>query len=95
MEGQYYVYIMTNRINTVLYTGVTNDLKKRVWEHKQGIGGAFSKRYGINKLVYYEMADSVESAILREKRIKGGSRQRKEKLINSLNSEWRDLYEEL
>jgi putative endonuclease len=95
MEGQYYVYIMTNRINTVLYTGVTNDLKKRVWEHKEGIGGAFSKRYRINKLVYYEVTDSVESAILREKRIKGGSRQGKEKLINSLNSEWRDLCEEL
>jgi putative endonuclease len=82
---------MTNRINTVLYTGFSNDLKKRVWEHKSGLGGGFSRRYGINKLVYYESTDNAGGAIFREKQIKGGSRQKKIDLINRLNPEWRDL----
>ncbi len=83
---------MTNKINTVLYTGVTNDVQRRVVEHKEGLGGGFSKRYQTNKLIYYEMTSSIESAIAREKQIKGGSRQKKVDLINSVNKEWRDLF---
>ena len=82
---QYYVYIMGNENNTVLYTGVTNDLPRRVYEHKNGIGSAFVKRYNVHKLVYYEMGNDIYSAIAREKQIKGGSRQKKIDLINSLN----------
>jgi putative endonuclease len=92
---QGYVYILTNRHNTVLYTGVTSDLKKRVWEHKQHLVEGFTKRYNVEKLVYYEAIDDVASAIAREKQIKAGSRQKKIDLVNGLNSQWRDLYEEL
>lgn len=88
-----YVYIMTNKNNTVLYTGVTSDLRKRVFEHKEKIFKGFTKKYNINKLVYFEVFDSIEEAIVREKKIKGGSRQRKIDLINSMNEEWRDLSE--
>jgi putative endonuclease len=95
MSKQYYVYIMTNKYNTVLYTGVTNDLKRRVYEHKSKLGGGFTSKYNITKLVYYEVFDDVNSAIAREKQIKGGSRQKKIDLINGMNSEWKDLYEEL
>jgi putative endonuclease len=95
MNKQYLVYIMTNRNNTTLYTGITNDLKRRVYEHKEKIVGGFTKKYNINKLVYYEMFDDPENAILREKQIKGGSRQRKIELINSLNEEWEDLYQQI
>jgi len=92
---QYCVYIMANANNTVLYTGVTNDLTRRVYEHKNGIGSAFVKRYNVHKLVYYEVGDSIHSAIAREKQIKGGSRQKKIDLINSLNAEWKDLFDEI
>ncbi len=92
---QYYVYIMTNENNTALYTGVTNDLQRRCFEHKGKLVKGFTKRYNIDKLVYYEASQDVESAILREKQIKGGSRQKKIKLVNSMNREWRDLYEVL
>lgn len=95
MEKQYYVYIMTNKNNTVLYTGVTNDLKRRIYEHKEKLIKGFTKKYNINKLVYYEVFRNVESAILGEKQIKGGSREKKITLINKINSEWRDLYDEL
>lgn len=84
---------MTNKNNTVLYTGVTGDLKKRVFEHKEKIFKGFTKKYNINKLVYFEVFDSIEEAIFREKRIKGGSRQRKIDMINSMNKEWGDLSE--
>jgi len=94
-EKQYYVYIMTNKKNTVLYTGITNDLKRRVYEHKAKLVEGFTKRYNISKLVYYEVSRDVESAILREKRIKGGSRAKKIRLINSINLEWKDLYNDL
>jgi len=67
MKKQYYVYIMTNKRNTVLYTGVTNDLKRRVYEHKEKLVEGFTKKYNITKLVYYEVTDDVRSAILREK----------------------------
>ena len=86
---------MTNKRNTVLYTGVTNDLNRRVYEHKEKLAEGFTKKYNVTKLVYYEVFDSIENAILREKQIKGGSRQKKTDLINGMNKEWRDLYEEL
>jgi putative endonuclease len=89
---QYYVYVMTNPGDTVLYTGVTNDLIRRVWEHKEKLVPGFTKKYNIVKLVYYEVVDDVESAILREKQIKAGSRQEKMQLIDSMNRQWRDLY---
>jgi putative endonuclease len=92
MERQYCVYIMTNTCNTVLYVGVTNDLQRRVLEHKNGKGGAFTKRYNINKLVFFEVTNRVEEAIAEEKRIKGGSRQKKLDLVNSMNPEWKDLF---
>jgi len=93
MERQYCVYIMTNTYNTVLYTGVTNDLQRRVLEHKNGKGGSFAKRYNINKLVYFEATNRIEDAIAEEKRIKGGSRKKKMVLINNMNPEWKDLFE--
>ena len=95
MEKQFYVYIMTNRNNTVLYTGVTNDLKRRVYGHRESIVDGFTKRYRIHKLVYYEVASEAYAAISREKQIKGGSRADKLKLINAFNESWRDLYDEI
>jgi len=95
MHKQYYVYILTNKNNNVLYTGVTNNLKRRVFEHKEILTEGVTKRYNVNKLVYFEYADTVTSAILREKQIKGGSRQKKMDLINSGNTEWIDLYDSI
>jgi putative endonuclease len=92
-ENQYFVYIMTNQNHTVLYTGVTNDLQRRVCEHKRGKGGAFSNRYKLYKLVYYEAGVDVSMAISREKQIKGGSRKKKNELIYSINPDWEDLYD--
>ena len=90
----YYVYIMTNKIHTVLYTGVTNNLMRRVEEHKNGINeNSFTTKYHVNKLVYYEETNSVKSAIEREKQIKAGTRKRKIELINSFNPKWDDLSE--
>jgi putative endonuclease len=93
-EYQYFVYIMTNIHNTVLYTGVTNNLHRRVLEHRSGKGGFFTKKYKLTKLVYYESGDDISIAIFREKQIKAGSRQKKVDLINSLNPEWKDLFVE-
>ena len=87
-----YVYILTNQNNTTLYTGVTSNLAKRVWEHKNKIIKGFTYKYNINKLVYYERFESIESAIAREKQIKAGSRKRKDDLINMFNPDWKDLY---
>jgi putative endonuclease len=96
MKGQhYYVYIMTNKRNTVLYTGVTNNLARRVHEHREKLAEGFTKRYNVVKLVYYEVFDDAESAICREKQIKAGSRLKKIRLIQSMNQEWRDLYDEI
>ena len=95
MGKQYYVYIMTNSRNTVLYVGVTNDLIRRVYEHKEKLADGFTRKYNITKLVYYEVFEDIENAILREKKIKAGSRQKKIELIDSTNIEWRDLYNEL
>jgi len=82
---QFYVYIMTNKRNTVIYTGVTKDLRKRVYEHKQKLVEGFTKKYNVVKLVYYEVFSDGFSAIQREKQIKAGSRKKKEELINSPN----------
>ena len=91
-DHNYYVYIMTNKNNTVLYTGVCNNLPRRVWEHKHKINPkSFTARYNINKLVYYEYFTDIEAAIYREKQIKAGSRAKKIALIESMNKEWRDL----
>jgi putative endonuclease len=94
-ERAYCVYIMTNAHHTVLYTGVTNNLYRRTLEHKEGKGGVFTKKYNVNKLVFFECGDDINSAILREKQIKAGSRQKKIDLINSINPGWKDLLEEL
>ena len=85
---------MTNKVNTVIYTGVTSNLQKRVYEHKEKKVEGFTKRYNVNKLVYYEVADTMEAAIAREKKIKGGSRKRKIDLIKSMNPNFKDLYYE-
>jgi len=95
VSKQYYVYIMTNNRNTVLYVGVTNDLIRRVYEHKEKLADGFTRKYNIAKLVYYEVSEDIENAILREKQIKAGSRQKKVRLIDSINREWHDLYDEL
>ncbi len=89
----YWVYIMTNKTRTVLYTGVTNNLGKRVWNHKNKSGSAFTKRYNVNSLVFYEVFEKIYDAIAAEKRIKAGSRANKIKLIESKNPDWYDLYE--
>jgi putative endonuclease len=95
MDKQYYIYIMTNAKHTALYTGVTNDLKRRAWEHKEKLVEGFTKKYHVDMLIYYEVCEDIMSAISREKKIKAGSQQKKIELVNSMNSEWRDLYEEL
>lgn len=92
---EYYVYIMTNINHTVLYTGVTNDLFRRVEQHRAGEGGMFTLRYYLKKLVYYEVYEYIEDAIRREKQIKGGSRKKKIEMVNDLNPEWKDLFEEM
>jgi putative endonuclease len=94
MSKEYFVYIMTNKYNTVLYTGVSNNLMRRVWEHKEGSGSIFTNRYRVTKLVYYESYENINLAIAREKQIKGGSRQKKIDLIKNLNPDWNDLFEE-
>lgn len=95
MEKQYYVYIMTNKNNTVIYTGVTNDLRRRVFEHKEKVVEGFTRKYNVVKLVYYEVFRSAIDAISREKQIKGGSRAKKKALVDTMNPGWKDLYEEL
>ena len=93
-EKQYYVYIMTNKFNRVIYTGVTNDLRRRILEHKQQIKAGFTSTYRIFKLVYYESTTDVYGAITREKQIKGWLRKKKVILIRSMNPQWRDLSED-
>lgn len=86
---------MTNVNNNVLYAGVTNNLRKRVYEHKQKLIKGFTRKYNVTKLVYYEIFEDIENAILREKQIRGGSRKKKMDMVNMTNREWRDLYGEL
>jgi putative endonuclease len=90
----YYVYILTNRYNTVLYTGVTNNLERRLYEHKNKRINGFTKKYNVDKLVYFEDTDNINSAITREKQIKGWTRKKKDELISSVNGEWKDLSED-
>ena len=91
MENRYYIYILTNKSNTTLYVGVTNDLVRRVFEHKSKLVEGFTKKYNLNKLVYFEQTTDVMSALEREKQLKAGSRKKKIELIEIDNSEWLDL----
>ena len=94
MAKAYFVYIMTNKYNTVLYTGVTGNLPRRIEAHKRKAVRGFSSRYNVNKLVYVERYDDPISAITREKKIKAGSRKKKMELIDKINDEWKDLSKE-
>ena len=89
--SRYWVYMMTNRNKTVIYTGVTNDLKRRIQEHKDNKGCSFTKKYNITMLVYYESFSRIIDAIAAEKKIKSGSRAKKNALIESINPYWKDL----
>ena len=90
--GMYYVYILSNAMNTTIYTGVTNNLERRLWEHRSHVDrNSFTARYHVTKLVYFEMTTDVHSALEREKQIKSWSRKRKNDLIQKKNPEWRDL----
>jgi putative endonuclease len=95
MEHRYFVYIMTNRHHTVLYTGVTNDLVRRVSQHREKTTAGFTSRYNVDKLVFYEQTSDALAAIAREKQIKGGSRRKKITLIDVMNPQRRDLYDDL
>jgi putative endonuclease len=90
---RYYVYIVTNKANRVLYTGVTNNLNRRMYEHKNKIIKGFTQKYNVSKLVYFEETTDAYSAISREKQIKGGSRAKKIALIEAVNPDWKDLFE--
>ena len=90
---EYYVYILSNHLNTVVYTGITRDLIHRVYEHKNKLDpNSFTAKYDVHKLVYYESTSDVDSAIQREKQIKSWNRKRKNKLVESKNPSWEDLY---
>jgi putative endonuclease len=95
LEKVFCVYILTNRRNRVLHTGVTGDLKARIYQHREKLLPGFTNRYNVSKLVYYEAGYEASGAVAREKQIKAGSRRKKIDLISRLNPEWRDLYEEL
>ena len=92
---KYYVYMLTNKTNKVLYTGVTNNLKRRIYEHKNGLVDGFTKKYNVHKLVYFDYTTDVHSAISREKQIKGRTRAKKDVLINEFNPNWQDLYDKI
>ena len=95
LTKNYYVYILTNFTHAVLYVGVTNNLVRRVYEHRNHLAKGFTDKYNVTKLVYFEATDDIEGAISREKQIKGGSRQKKIDLINSMNPDWKDLYDQI
>ena len=95
MRKQFFIYIMPNKNNITLYTGIASDWKRRVFEHKNKLGEGFTKKDNINKLVFYEVYDDINNAIAREKQIKGGSRAKKIKLIEEMNYKWNDLFEEI
>jgi putative endonuclease len=95
MDRLHCIYILTNQHHTVLYTGVTNNLKARVHQHRMKTARGFTQRYNVDKLVFYELADNAYAAISREKQIKAGSRKKKIELINAMNPAWRDLYDGL
>lgn len=95
LENMAFVYILSNKINTVLYIGVTNNLVRRVWEHKEKLVDGFTKKYAVEKLVYYEQFDDIINAIEREKELKTWHRPWKERLIKKQNPEWKDLYKDI
>ncbi len=96
MERGGFIYFMTNKNNTVIYTGVTGNLRNRVYDHKTGkYSNSFTNRYNCHKLVYYETFPYIEEAIAHEKQIKGGSRKKKEELIRQMNPDWHDLFEQI
>lgn len=90
----YWVYLLTSQDNKVMYVGVTNDLTRRLYEHKHKITGGFTAKYNIHRLVYFETTPSVEAAIVREKQLKSWSRAKKDALVATLNPDWRDLSED-
>ncbi|NOX97993.1 MAG: GIY-YIG nuclease family protein [Nitrospirae bacterium] len=94
MSRQYFVYILTNKTNRVLYTGVTNNLERRIYEHQNALFEGFSKKYNLKKLVYYETTNDINSAINREKQLKNWHRDWKINLVNQFNPEWKDLSKE-
>ncbi|PIR66784.1 MAG: excinuclease ABC subunit C [Parcubacteria group bacterium CG10_big_fil_rev_8_21_14_0_10_36_14] len=91
----YYIYILTNNDNKVLYTGITSNLPGRIYQHKSKLADGFTKKYNVDKLIYYEVAETAISAIAREKQIKAGSRKKKIELINKINPEWKNLYNDV
>jgi len=95
MNNTFCVYIVANKRNGALYVGVTSDLPRRVWQHKRKEVGGFTAKYGVDRLVYYEACESAESAIQREKQLKKWNRRWKLRVIEEMNPEWRDLYEEI
>jgi putative endonuclease len=95
VDHRYFVYILTNRNHTTLYVGVTSDLIRRVHEHRTKTASCFTARYNVDKLVYFEDTNDVAAAIAREKQIKGGSREKKIALVNAMNPDWRDLFNDL
>lgn len=95
MEKNYFVYIMASLQNKVLYVGITNDLARRVYEHKEGLVEGFTKKYHVKKLIYFECFNDVQEAIRREKCLKRWKREWKEDLVNSMNAEWKDLYQSI
>ncbi len=95
MEKKGYVYILFNKKNGTLYTGVTSNLVKRIYEHKNKLVDGFTKKYAVDKLGYYEIYESIEQAIEREKQIKAGSQKKKIELIEKQNSNWKDLYNDI
>ena len=95
MRHQPAIYLLSNKPNGTLYTGVTSDLPKRIWQHRNGITKGFTTRYNLTRLVYFELFQNMLQAISREKQIKAGSRAAKIKLIERMNPGWKDLYEEI
>jgi len=93
--NQYYVYILSNKLNSTLYIGVTSGLVKRIYEHRNKLVDGFSKKYNTNKLVYYEVHQDINEAIKKEKQLKSWNREWKDKLITSFNLNWKDLYDEI
>ena len=90
-----YVYILASKRNGTLYIGVTNDLSRRVWEHREGLGGGFTRHYGVKMLVYYEQFESISDAIVREKTMKHWVRRWKLNAIEAFNPDWRDLWPDI